>query len=250
MSTLSDLLKPIADKIRELTGTTDLIQPSSFAEKQVEVYNAGYAKGKAEGDFYDTFWDTFQDSGRRTDYTQAFKNGWNNDNFNPKYSIQPTYANQICMYAQITDYEKLKLFDFSNCTGSCNEAFAVCSAVKKFPPFDFSKTTTVSGCFQHCYAAVEMEKIILNADGTTGITPSTFNLCRNLKEIRFEGQIGNSVSFVQSPLSKESVLNILGCLKDFSGSGTTKTLTLKESVLENLTDAEKAIATEKGWTLA
>lgn len=252
MSTLSELLKPIADKIRELTETSDLIKPSSFAEKQVDVYNAGYAKGKAEGgtgDWYNTFWDTFQDGGKRTDYTQAFKNGWSNDNFSPKYPIQPKYANQICMYAKFTDYEKLKLFDFSQCTGSCNEAFAVCSKVKIFPPFDFSKASTITGCFQHCYDVEEIEKIILNNDGTTQTNDVAFGFCRNLKEIRFEGVIGYPLSFANCPLSKESLLNILGCLKDFSETSTTKVLTLGESNLEKLTDAEKAIATEKGWTI-
>jgi hypothetical protein len=45
-------------------------------------------------------------------------------------------------------------------------------------------------------------------------------------------------------------MNVINILKDYSGSGTTYTLTLGSTNLAKLTDAEKAIATEKGWTLA
>jgi uncharacterized protein YndB with AHSA1/START domain len=45
-------------------------------------------------------------------------------------------------------------------------------------------------------------------------------------------------------------MNIIGCLSDYSGSGTTHTCTIGTANLAKLTDAEKAIATEKGWTLA
>ena len=46
------------------------------------------------------------------------------------------------------------------------------------------------------------------------------------------------------------ILSILNCLKDYKDSGTTYTVTLGATNLAKLTDAEKAIATQKGWTLA
>lgn len=226
---------------------------TTIAENEEKVYNAGYEKGKAEGeagDFYDAFWDAYQENGSRTEYNYGFRLGWNNDNFNPKYTpIKPKSANQICAWAKITDYEKLKLFDFSDCTGTCNEAFCVCSGVVKFPPFDFSKTSSLTGCFQHCYNAEEFEKIILNSEGANQLANNTFGICRSLKEIRFEGLIGSETSFASSPLSYESLINITEHLKDFSDTEKTQTLTLGEDNLKKLTDAEKAAATEKGWTL-
>ena len=50
-------------------------------------------------------------------------------------------------------------------------------------------------------------------------------------------------------VSMEELNSIINALKDYSGSGKTYTCTLGATNLAKLTDAEKAIATEKGWTL-
>jgi hypothetical protein len=47
-------------------------------------------------------------------------------------------------------------------------------------------------------------------------------------------------------------MNIIDHLKDYSEdtSGTTHTLTIGTTNQDKLTDAEKQIVTDKGWTLA
>ena len=63
--------------------------------------------------------------------------------------------------------------------------------------------------------------------------------------------IGANISFAQSnKLSHDSLMSIINALKDFSSTTTTKTLTLHANSKALLTDSEKAIATQKGWTLA
>lgn len=75
--------------------------------------------------------------------------------------------------------------------------------------------------------------------------------CSKLKEVYFEGKIGLSLSFAQSNLlTHDCLIRIISGLKDFSGTTTTRTLTLHSDSKSDLSDAEKAIATEKGWTLA
>jgi hypothetical protein len=97
---------------------------------------------------------------------------------------------------------------------------------------------------------VTIEKVILKDDGSQSLT-DTFGSMGNLEYIRFEGTIGKSTSFSASKnLTHDSLINILEHLKDYAGSGTTYTLTLGSTNLAKLTDAEKAIATQKGWTLA
>jgi hypothetical protein len=73
-----------------------------------------------------------------------------------------------------------------------------------------------------------------------------------LENVTFEGTIGqNGLNFSWSiNLSHDSLMSIINCLKDYSGTGTTKTVTLGATNLAKLTTAEKAVATQKGWTLA
>jgi hypothetical protein len=81
-----------------------------------------------------------------------------------------------------------------------------------------------------------------------------FSLIENLEEIRFkEGSIAITTKLSSSQkLSIDSLLSIINGLKDYreDTSGKTYTLTLGATNLAKLTDEQKAIATEKGWTLA
>ena len=62
---------------------------------------------------------------------------------------------------------------------------------------------------------------------------------------------GLDVSYCEY-LTHDSLMSIINCLKDYSDyTGTTNWVcTLGATNLAKLTDAEKAIATENGWTLA
>jgi hypothetical protein len=45
-------------------------------------------------------------------------------------------------------------------------------------------------------------------------------------------------------------MSIINALKDYSGSGTTYKLTLHAIAKTRLSEADIAIATQKGWTIA
>lgn len=62
MSLLSELTKPIADKIRSFLGNEGLISPSQFESKIEDVYNAGKLENLKR----------FQDYGNRNFYAYAF----------------------------------------------------------------------------------------------------------------------------------------------------------------------------------
>ena len=61
--------------------------------------------------------------------------------------------------------------------------------------------------------------------------------------------IAKSIAFQHSPLNVPTMNRIIACLKDYSSIGGTYTLTLKKDRETMLTDEEKAVATNKGWTL-
>ena len=72
-----------------------------------------------------------------------------------------------------------------------------------------------------------------------------FSGCGALENITFSGEIGNNISFADSPnLSSESVTSIIDALATVTEA---RTLTLNASV--SLTDEQKSIIEEKGWDL-
>ena len=101
-------------------------------------------------------------------------------------------------------------FDAPAPTGQYNMTFSYCRKVKKVDRINVLEQTTFSQAFLQCY---------------------------ELEEITIGGVIGQTVTFADCPLNKESIENIIGALSE-SASG--KTLTLK------LTAVQKAFETSEG----
>lgn len=226
----------------------------TIAENEQKIYDAGK---KAE---YDRFWDEYQRNGDRVKYNSAFSGYWGDGCFQPKYDMRPTTATSMFQESSITDLvgilkERGVVLDLSNCT-KIVMMFYWCKKITTIPIVDTTATTDdgTSGTFYYLFGSDEklqsIEKIILKQSGEQKFN-NPFSGCSALREIRFEGVIGNDISFQDSPLlTHDSLMSIINHLKDFSGTTTTMTLTLRTTNLAKLTDAEKAIATQKGWTLS
>ena len=231
---------------------------TTIAENEQKVYDAGQ---KSE---YDRFWDDFQQNGERTQYVAAFSACWTPETFKPKYPIRPTNAyfmffnnhgDGIC----IEDFvefcaENNVVLDFSQCT---NAQYGIgCLKSSHFGVLDFSKCTSMSNLFYLHNSALEVYNVqtidkFVSSEITTYST-STFQHAVQLKNVVFEGVIATGVFDVSTckKLTHDSLMSIINALKDYSGSSTTKICTLGADNLAKLTDEEKAIATQKGWTLA
>ena len=214
---------------------------STIAENEQKVYEAG---AKSE---YDKFWDTYQQNGQRVDYVNAFAEGNSGTRwvygltYKPKYPIKPTNA-QTMYYATKLPYEVVKDVDFSNCKDFYN-AFAY-STTDRWGVVDMRKATRTTVAFDNSRAVI-IDKLIVSE--TTPYS-RTFDNCSRLEEVRCEGVIGQSVDFSSAKkLTHNSLMSIIEHLGIVSA---TKTLTLGTTNLAKLTDAEKAIALEKGWSLA
>lgn len=212
---------------------------------------AGYTEGKQAE--YDRFWDTYQQNGNRTNYETAFAGeGWTNETFKPKYSMQPINTYMMFRNSQITgDFVKLLeglniTLDISKCRNSNYMFYG--TKFERLGVISCISGSSIAYAFAHSTQLKTIDKLILNEAGSTAFT-STFDGCSRLENITVEGAIGNNISLHVSPLTVASMNSIISCLKDYSATGGTHTLTFKADRETMLTDEEKAAATGKGWTL-
>lgn len=168
---------------------------------------------------YHHFWDEFQRLGNKTDYRYAFYN-WPENIYDPKYPIVVTgNASQTFYYFQGTDTK----VDIT--LNNISAQFFASSKLKI------------------------IRKLILGEKATS--YNNMFQLCSALETINFDGIVVANMDLSPCPLlTHDSIMSLFNVLKDYAGSGSTYTVTLGATNLAKLTDAEKAIATGKGWTLA
>ena len=239
------------------TETLNTLVPKVL-EISDENYDEGYADGKQEQ--YDTFWDANQQNGNRAIYQMAYLgHGWDFSNFYPKYDIVAKGNAQAIFYSWCitknhTGSLKARL---NECKVSLD--LSQCNNLKN--AFQYSNFTELPGITIPVGAATDgmfaNSPELTTIEGLTVYKGTVFTKCfdgdSKLTNISFtEGsQVGNNIDFSTCPLlSRDSLLNIISVLFNYVGTGTTKTLSLGTTNLAKLTDEEKAVATEKGWTLA
>lgn len=255
MSTVNEKMTAIADQVRQLSGVTSALGLDAMAQtiqtenelfdinlqqqnelvsniitaldNKVSSNTQAYEQGKK--DEYDFFWDTVQNNGEATNYENRFW-AYPAKLFNPKYDFIFTggsyySANNTFRTAKMTDMIK-------NCD------FTAFPAASKGLLYTFYQCTNLVNA--------RTIKLTRNVNFT-----SPFDGCTSLVEIRIDGEIGQNCSFASCyNLSHDSLMSIINSLVDYSQDGITKTLTLNTTSKNKLTNAEKAIATQKGWTLA
>lgn len=225
-----------------------------IAENVPKVYEAGVKTGKTAE--YDRFWDTYQDKGNPKDYSCAFANAsWTTEFFKPKYDIIATNAYMIFrgnqINADLVEYLAdlgIKL-DISKAVNTQymfnNTAFTRIGVVDIRSS---GNSVYLDGAFSNSRQLVTIDKIILKPTENKSQFASTFNSCTSLENITIEGEIDSNGLDLSTctKLSHESLMSVIDALKN-GVSGLT--CTLGATNLAKLTDAEKAIATNKGWVL-
>ena len=187
---------------------------------------------------YDRFWDTYQDYGNRSNYRGAFCSGMTPSNFYPKYDIKPNNAYHcFCMFGlndgenPIDFVERLEecgvVLDMSG-IGSMGYTFCWTSAVKRLGVLDLQTPTNLNNGFFSMSSCVSIDKVILKDDGSQTIG-NAFSENTNLKNIAFEGMIGTSLQLQSSPLTVDSMKNIISHLKNYVGTDKESTQTIKFS---------------------
>lgn len=226
----------------------------TVTENEQKVFDAGK---KAE---WNALWDNLQKyKGAAQSYQYAFCGSqWNDITFKPKYDIvfglgysgtNAFWSNGVTDIAATLEQRGLKM-DTTLC-GYWQSMFQL-AKTKRLPELNCSHAMDYSSNgLQNTFLGSKIETIdkLIVFEGLK--YSDTFRDCANLKNIIFEGIIGNNIGFQYSPLlTHDSLVSIINHLKDFSGTTTTMTLTLGSTNLAKLADAEKKIATDKGWSLA
>ena len=185
----------------------------------------------------------------------------------PEYDTS-NVTNMSNLFKDCSQLESIPLFDTSKVTDMGYMLYN-CSKLTSVPLLDTSKVTNMSNMFYKCGKLTSVPEF--NTSNATAIS-SLFYSCGQLKSVpkldtsnvtnaynmffkctqltTLGGFIGLKVSLDLSGsplLTHDSLLNVINEAAGLTSS--PKTLTLGATNLAKLTDEEKAIATNKGWTL-
>ena len=149
------------------------------------------------------------------------------------------------MFQSCTSLTSIPQLDTRNVT-RMNSMFSNCSSLTSIPQLDTSNATTMSYMFRTCSSLTSIPQL-----DTSNVTDMSgmFIGCSSLTTLGGLTNLKLDLDLSPCPnLTKESLLNVFNEAADVTSS--PKTLTLGTTNLNKLTDEEKAIATNKGWTLA
>ncbi len=228
---LKEYLSNLANAFRTVLGTTDKINAQSFPDKVAEVYEAGEQVGNKE------VWAAIQNNGEPANYNSAFcYNRFDDNTYNPHFDIKSKlvntgtmntfYANDLITDTKVTIYAGLNL----------------------------------STCFYGCTNLRTIRKIILQTNNmSSNCFSNAFYGCSSLENIVFEGEIRYSISFAQSPLTKESIISIVNALSStttgltatFNKTAVNTAFETSEGAADGSTSEEwlNLIATKSNWTI-
>ena len=124
--------------------------------------------------------------------------------------------------------------------------FDFCKSLTTIPLIDTSSVTNMYYMFDSCYSLTTIPQL-----DTSSVTDINYMLYRCSKLTDLGGFVGLKCNLDLSDsslITHDSLMNVINKAADVTAS--PKTLTLGSTNLAKLSDEEKAIATNKGWTLA
>ena len=129
------------------------------------------------------------------------------------------------------------------------KTWAECNKLTSFPALNLSNGTNFQYTWYYCSALTTIGQLDLSS-GTN--FNGTWVFCQKLTTLSGFGAIKESIWLNESPkLTVDSIMNVITQAADLNILGITgKTMKFGSTNLAKLTDAQKAVATNKGWTLA
>ena len=147
------------------------------------------------------------------------------------------------MFYGCYNLKSIPLFNTSNVT-NMDSTFSECSNITTIPLLNTSNVKNMATMFSGCSNLITVPALdVSNVNNFNYI----FNYCRNLESIEMTGMKVNFDISYSTKFTREALVVILNNLATVS---TSQTLKMGATNLAKLTEEDKAIATNKGWTLA
>ena len=148
-----------------------------------------------------------------------------------------------------TQIEEAPYFDMQY-IGTTNSMFHS-TKITTIPQYDMNNVMTVESMFYGCANLTELP--LLNWESVLK-TGNCFYKCRSLATVGGFQNFKAKLELNNSPLTDESVSNIINYVYDFTANAeipdsTQGTLKLRTDVYNRISDELKALATSKGWTI-
>ena len=229
---LGDFLTDIANSIRTKTQTSELINAQDFSDKILSIQTGGGG----------TTVKNLLDATKSCYYLFQDYSGVSVDDL-----IQPNdtenVTNMSYMFYNCSNLATVPQLGTSNVV-NISSIFYKCIALTTIPLIDTSKVTSMSYMFYNCSNLATVPA--LDVDKVTSLS-YMFDRCRKLESILMTN-IGVSLDISASTLFERA--DLVTILNNLATVTTTKTLKMGATNLAKLTDEDKLIATNKGWTLA
>lgn len=165
--------------------------------------------------------------------------------------VTQNVTNMSYMFNNCSNCSTLKYnthtFDTSNVT-NMSYMFAGVMVTTLNTDFNTSKVTNMSNMFASSTALETLDISSFDFSKATAVN-AMFTGCKALKNITFGSNLSINISFADCPLTEASTVAIFNKLADLTGKKAS-TISLSTATKALLTDADKAIATSKNWTIA
>lgn len=214
---LNSVFTDIANSIRSKKGTTNAIQPINMASEidSIETGSSGKSVIYQGLEAKVTNWSSALDN--PSSYSDNLFGYITSISASDIPNIKPYYINY--MFRNNKSLVSIPLFDLSECIGMMG-AFEGCTSLLEIPAFNVINCTDFY---------------------------NTFKNCTSLTSIKMTN-IKRSFDISQTALEHDALVYLINNgLKTIT---STSTLTMGSTKLSLLSDSEKQVALDKGWTLA
>ena len=160
----------------------------------------------------------------------------------PKLNTTNKLTDITNMFYNCSSLKEIPVFNTKNVTNMWGTFER--TRISTLPLIDTSKATTMHALARHCTSLISVPE--LDCSSCTDLNQA-FRECSSLKEINCK-HIHTSFEIDQTIMTREAIVDLL--TNGLDEVTTTTTLTMGSAKLALLTDEDKKIATDKGWTLA